>query len=48
MIKIEEERSKEGYKIIFFTDRKFIFRRAKIILNKLIEDTRWETNGEKI
>lgn len=35
-IKISETRTKEGYTITFFTDNKSLFRKAKILLYKLL------------
>lgn len=34
-IKISEQRTEEGYTITFFTDNKSLFRKVKILLNKL-------------
>ena len=34
-VKISEQRTKEGYEITFFTDNKSLFRKARILLDKL-------------
>lgn len=34
-IKISEQRTKEGYEITFFTDNKSLFRKSRILLDKL-------------
>ena len=34
-VKISEQRTKEGYEITFFTYNKSLFRKAKILLDKL-------------
>lgn len=34
MIKIGEQRTKEGYEITFFTDNKPLFRKARILLDE--------------
>lgn len=34
-VKISEQRTKEGYEITFFTDNKSLFRKTRILLNKL-------------
>lgn len=39
-VKISEQRTKEGYEITFFTDHKPLFRKAKILLNELLEQKR--------
>lgn len=39
-VKISEQRTKEGYEIIFFTDHKSLFRKAKILLNELLKQER--------
>lgn len=36
--KISENRTKEGYKITFFTDNKSLFRKVKILLDKLVKE----------
>lgn len=36
--KISENRTKEGYKIIFFTDNKSLFRKVRILLDKLVKE----------
>lgn len=35
-IKISETRTKEGYAITFFTDNKSLFRKVRILLDKLL------------
>lgn len=36
--KISETRTKEGYKITLFTDNKSLFRKVKILLDKLVKE----------
>ena len=38
IVKINETRTKEGYAITFFTNNKSLFRRAKILLDKLARE----------
>lgn len=38
MIKINEQRTKEGYEITFFTNNKPLFRKAKILLYELANE----------
>lgn len=44
-VKISEQRTKEGYKITFFTDNKPLFRKAKILLDELSSKERKRNNG---
>lgn len=37
--KISETRTKEGYKITLFTDNESLFRKVKILLDKLVKET---------
>lgn len=45
MIKISEQRTKEGYEITFFTDYKPLFRKARILLDELSSKERKRSNG---
>ena len=44
IVKISENRTKEGYKITFFTDHKPLFRKAKILLDELSSKERKRSN----
>lgn len=35
IVKISEQRTKEGYEITFFTDNKSLFRKARILLDEI-------------
>ena len=37
--KISETHTKEGYKITLFTDNESLFRKVKILLDKLVKET---------
>lgn len=39
-VKINEQRTKEGYEITFFTDNKPLFRKARILLDELLSKER--------
>ena len=43
-VKISEQRTKEGYEITFFTDNKSLFRKARILLDKLSSKERTISN----
>lgn len=45
MIKISEQRTKEGYEITFFTNYKLLFRKARILLDELSSKERKRNNG---
>lgn len=47
MIKINEQRTKDGYEITFFTDNKPIFRKARILLDKLSNKESKRSNSEE-
>lgn len=40
--KISETRTKEGYKITLFTDNESLFRKIKILLDKLVKETMYK------
>lgn len=45
MIKISEQRTKEGYEITFFTNYKPLFRKARILLDELSSKERKRNKG---
>ena len=45
IVKISESRTKEGYKITFFTDNKSLFRKARILLDELSSKEIKRNNG---
>ena len=47
MININEQRTKEGYEITFFTDNKSLFRKARILLDKLSNKESKRSNSEE-
>ena len=47
MIKINEQRTKEGYEITFFTDNKSLFRKARILLDRLSNKESKRSNSEE-
>ena len=40
MIRVNEQRTKDGYEITFFDDSKSLFRKARILLDKLLSKDR--------
>lgn len=47
MIRVNEQRTKDGYEITFFTDNKPLFRKARILLDKLSSKDRKMKNGQE-
>ena len=47
MIRVNEQRTKDGYEITFFTDNKPLFRKARILLDKLSSKDRKNENGQE-
>ena len=47
MIRVNEQRTKDGYEITFFTDNKSLFRKARILLDKLSSKDRNIKMGKK-
>lgn len=47
MIRLTEQRTKEGYKIVFFTDNKLLFRKARILLDRLSNKEKERDNSEE-
>lgn len=44
---ISETRTKEGYKITFFTNNKSLFRKVRILLDKLVKEAVYKELNEK-
>lgn len=47
MIRVNEQRTKDGYEITFFTDNKSLFRKARILLDRLSNKEREKDNSEE-
>lgn len=47
MIRVNEQRTKDGYEIAFFTDNKPLFRKARILLDKLSSKESRKSNSEE-